>query len=109
MSDGVLGVLGVVGRLWLFDGVVGDGYEELRRRSKKSDALTRSRTRTTEDIHSATDGPVREKKRAYRGGKEWDHRCTWCWQDHADPRARRTPASVVVHLVCLMTPFLEVI
>lgn len=40
----------------------GDGYEELRQRGKKSDALTRSRLRSREDIEGG-DGPKRKKGR----------------------------------------------
>jgi U3 small nucleolar ribonucleoprotein protein LCP5 len=46
-------------------GVVGDGYEELRRRGKKEDAFARSRSRTRDDAFSdavVDDGPRQRKK-----------------------------------------------
>ena len=61
LEDEFADVLKSVGRKKM--GAIGDGYEELRRRSKKNDALTRSRTRTIEEIEGAGDGPTREKKR----------------------------------------------
>jgi U3 small nucleolar ribonucleoprotein protein LCP5 len=47
-------------------GVVGDGYEELRKRGKKEDAFSRSRARSRDDAFSevdADDGP-RQRKRS---------------------------------------------
>ena len=44
------------------DGALGDGYEELRQRGRKSDALSRARMRSREDI-DANDGPKRKKGR----------------------------------------------
>lgn len=41
---------------------LGDGYEELRQRGKKKDALTRSRTRSLGDAEGS-DGPIRKKGR----------------------------------------------
>ena len=55
------------------EGAIGDGYEELRRRSKKSDALTRSRARTIDEIEGTTDGPAKDKK---RGRFETERRTT---------------------------------
>jgi U3 small nucleolar ribonucleoprotein protein LCP5 len=44
-------------------GVVGDGYEELRRKGKKRDVLERSRTRGRDEIEDAgEDGPMQRKR-----------------------------------------------
>ena len=43
-------------------GGLGDGYEELRQRGKKGDALTRSRARSQDDMEG-TGGPRRKKGR----------------------------------------------
>ena len=45
-------------------GVVGDGYEELRRKGKKKDVLERSRTRGRDDIEDAGDDGPRQRKRS---------------------------------------------
>lgn len=45
-------------------GVVGDGYEELRKRGKKEDALSRSRGRTRDDAFSEVDDGPRERKKS---------------------------------------------
>lgn len=44
------------------DGAVGDGYEELRQRGKKSDMLTRTRMKTRDEIE-ADDGDTRNRKK----------------------------------------------
>jgi len=44
-------------------GVVGDGYEELRRKGKKRDVLERSRTRGRDEIEDpGEDGPMQRKR-----------------------------------------------
>ena len=45
-------------------GAIGDGYEELRQKGKKVDALTRSRTRVREDGEDGEDSEVRLAKRS---------------------------------------------
>ncbi|THH10007.1 hypothetical protein EW145_g1626 [Phellinidium pouzarii] len=58
LDDEFADVLKSVGRRR--DGAVGDGYEELRQRGKKSDALSRSRSRNWDDIEGE-EGPRRKK------------------------------------------------
>jgi len=59
LEDEFADVLRSVGRKR--DSAVGDGYEELRERGKKSDALTRSRTRRREDDDDSA--PPRDRKK----------------------------------------------
>ncbi|KAI5119094.1 hypothetical protein M0805_004865 [Coniferiporia weirii] len=58
LEDEFADVLKAVGRRR--DGAVGDGYEELRQRGKKGDALARSRMRTQEDTEGG-DEPRRKR------------------------------------------------
>lgn len=62
LEDEFSDVLHSIGRTKM--GVLGDGYEELRQRGKKADALSRSRTRRTEDLEGTDDGGPRLKKKS---------------------------------------------
>jgi len=61
LEDEFADVLTAVGRTRT--GVLGDGYEELRQRGRKTDVLSRARTRPREEIGGAEDdGPIARKK-----------------------------------------------
>jgi U3 small nucleolar ribonucleoprotein protein LCP5 len=58
-------------------GVLGDGYEELRQRGKKADALSRSRTNRREDFEGADDdGPQLKKKTRFEKARTSLHKKT---------------------------------
>jgi len=60
LEDEFEDVLRSVGRARM--GVIGDGYEELRQKGKKSDALSRARTRRLDDT-DGVDGDIPQAKR----------------------------------------------
>lgn len=61
LEDEFADVLHSIGRTKV--GALGDGYEELRQRSKKADALSRSRTKQREDFGGTGDDGPRVKKK----------------------------------------------
>ncbi|KAG1736802.1 hypothetical protein EDB19DRAFT_1637551 [Suillus lakei] len=73
LEDEFADVLHSVGRTK--KGVLGDGYEELRRRGKKADALSRSRTTWKGDLEGADDdGPRLKKKTRFEKAKRTLHK-----------------------------------
>ncbi|KAG2032595.1 hypothetical protein BDR03DRAFT_935906 [Suillus americanus] len=73
LEDEFADVLHSVGRTKT--GVLGDGYEELRQRGKKADALSRSRTTWKGDLEDADDdGPRLKKKTRFEKAKTTLHK-----------------------------------
>jgi U3 small nucleolar ribonucleoprotein protein LCP5 len=75
LEDEFADVLHSIGRTKV--GVLGDGYEELRQRGKKADALSRSRTSRREDFEGADDdGPQLKKKSRFEKARTSLHKKT---------------------------------
>lgn len=73
LEDEFADVLHSVGRTKM--GVLGDGYEELRQRGKKADALSRSRTTWKGELeHEDDDGPRQKKKTRFEKAKTTLHK-----------------------------------
>lgn len=64
LEDEFEDVLRSVGRARM--GAMGDGYEELRQKGKKADALSRSRTRVRDDTEDGGDEARQEKRSRFQ-------------------------------------------